>query len=187
MLQGGGLGWHDVNAPAVFFTGSAECAELPLQQDALVSAIEYSPLLGVTAMTTPWGCRSVYGYNSDGRLASIALDGIGTSESFTYSINADGGFVNTAERWLSSNGLSRHKKRNPLRWPWPFDCEYEPLGFRYRRGYIPPVFPSTTSTTSAAGCARLLKMWRELMRLSMSTYGNNFCMRVRREIFGQEK
>ena len=86
-----GLGWHDVNAPAVFFTGSAECAELPLQQDALVSAIEYSPLLGVTAMTTPWGCRSVYGYNSDGRLASIALDGIGTSESFTYSINADGG------------------------------------------------------------------------------------------------
>ena len=105
-----GLGWHDVNAPAVFFTGSAECAELPLQQDALVSAIEYSPLLGVTAMTTPWGCRSVYGYNSDGRLASIALDGIGTSESFTYSINADGGFVNTAERWLSSNGLSRHKK-----------------------------------------------------------------------------
>ena len=74
-----GLGWHDVNARQCSLLALRECAELPLRQDTLVSAIEYSPLLGVTAMTTPWGCRSVYGYNSDGRLASIALDGIGTS------------------------------------------------------------------------------------------------------------
>ena len=137
-------------------------------------------------MTTPWGCRSVYGYNSDGRLASIALDGIGTSESFTYSINADGGFVNTAERWLSSNGLSRHKK----------ETRYDGLG-----RLIANIDLSASGTDGASYTTgvsehykydiggRLCKIAEnvELMRLSMSTYGNNFCMRVRREIFGQEK
>ncbi|MDE6611213.1 MAG: hypothetical protein K2K22_01470 [Muribaculaceae bacterium] len=105
-----GVEWRNIYAPEVFFTGSAESVPLPEQQDALVSAIEYSPYLGVTATITPWGCRSIYDYDKEGRLGTISIEGIGTQETFTYQTSPDVGFVNTSERWLGADGKSRHKK-----------------------------------------------------------------------------
>ncbi|MCM1068258.1 MAG: YD repeat-containing protein, partial [Muribaculaceae bacterium] len=99
-----------LDAPADVLDGDAEKWIAENQGHALITAMEYSPFGNPAAITTPWAATTRYAYDNRGRLASIAVDGHGTSEVFSYSDGGADGLTVTSERFRDASGLFKHLK-----------------------------------------------------------------------------
>ena len=86
--------------------GHAEAVDFTAPSGTLATRLHYKPLFGVAARTEPWGRKTIYEYDTYGRLVSTSIDGKGVAETYSYEVG-DGSVI-TTERRLNSAGSQKH-------------------------------------------------------------------------------
>ena len=137
----------------------------------LQSLAEWKPGMGVSAVTTPAGIRSVFDYDAAGRLIKSGLDGLGTIMTWEYVISHTGDNYVKETTWQNSapqtgapyvrsnyDGLGRLVSKvtawNNTGWEYTSTAmEYDIMGRPYRQWVSSPVGSDCPSTEEVASSA----------------------------------
>ncbi|MDE6157622.1 MAG: hypothetical protein K2F78_05695, partial [Muribaculaceae bacterium] len=109
-----GLPLDMLGASQTALDGSAENFEMTKKDGALVTALTFESLVGLTSITTPWGTKTNYcygygdaTYDTGKRLGQISIDGLGLVEEFRYSFAGSDGIEISSYKFLDANGTRK--------------------------------------------------------------------------------